>query len=138
VAAGSPRDSAGAPLALVVEDDPSLLAVLAYNLRRRGFEVISAEDGHAGRSAIERSLAAITVVLLDRMLPGLDGFDLLHLIRADSTMVQTAVVLMTAHADPGIEERALAMGADAVVRKPFALADLFAIIDRVIVDRRSL
>lgn len=124
-------------LALIVEDDPSLLAALTYGLRRRGFEVVPASDGPRGLDEIARLGAALAVVLLDRMLPGLDGFALLKALRADPAHARIAVVMTTAFDDPGIRERALAEGADAFVRKPFVLADLFATIDAAIAARRA-
>lgn len=121
--------------ALIVEDDPSLLAALTYGLRRRGYDVRAASDGPTGMAEIARLGATLTVVLLDRMLPGQDGFALLAALRADPALARVAVVMTTAFDDPGIRERALALGADAFVPKPFVLADLFATLDSAIAAR---
>ena len=115
----------GPPVALVVEDDPTLRAVLAYNLRREGYRVLEAADGPAGLAAAGRAGTRLVAVVLDLMLPGLDGLEVLRRLRADPSTRGAAVVVLTASTDEGARAAATAGGA-AVVAKPFARADLLA------------
>jgi two-component system response regulator MtrA len=106
---------------LLVEDDPSIREVTALGLRNAGFEVSTAADGPAGLEqfrALEPDL-----VLLDVMLPRLDGLDVCRAIRHDST---TPVVMLTARGDTIDVVVGLEAGADDYVRKPFEMPELVA------------
>ena len=106
---------------LVVEDDPSIREVTALGLAAGGFEVVTAEDGP---SALERFRSdGPDVVLLDVMLPGLDGLTVCRMIRAESTV---PVVMLTARTDAIDVVAGLEAGADDYVRKPFELPELLA------------
>ena len=106
---------------LVVEDDPSIREVTALGLAAGGFEVVTAEDGP---SALERFRSdSPDVVLLDVMLPGLDGLTVCRMIRAESTV---PVVMLTARTDAIDVVAGLEAGADDYVRKPFELPELLA------------
>src|SRR5215208_1514130 len=103
----------GPPVALVVEDDPTLRAVLAYNLRREGYRVLEAADGPAGLAA-GRAGTRLVAVVLDLMLPGLDGLEVLRRLRADPSTRGAAVVVLTASADKDAWAAATAGGAAVV------------------------
>ena len=79
---------------LVVDDEPSILELVAYNLRRAGFEVLTADNGEDGlRIAREEE---IDLVILDVMLPGIDGFEVLRALRRHSEL---PVLLLTARGE---------------------------------------
>lgn len=107
---------------LLVEDDPGLREGLADALETEGYEVLPAPDGVVG---LERGLRDDPdLVVLDLMLPRLDGFEVLKRLRADG--VESPVLVLTAR---GLEEdrvRGLDLGADDYVVKPFALGELLA------------
>ncbi len=106
---------------LLVEDDPSIREIAAIGLRNAGFDVDTAADGAAG---LERFRAARPdLVLLDVMLPRLDGFEVAREIRRDAT---TPIVMLTARADTLDVVVGLESGADDYVRKPFEMAELVA------------
>jgi two-component system response regulator MtrA len=106
---------------LLVEDDPSIREVTALGLRAAGFAVETAPDGALG---LERWRAsAPDLVLLDVMLPRLDGLEVLRAIRREST---TPVVMLTARADTIDVVVGLESGADDYVRKPFDMPELVA------------
>jgi two-component system, OmpR family, response regulator MtrA len=106
---------------LLVEDDPSIREVAMLGLRAAGFEVSTAADGVIG---LERFRAeAPDLVLLDIMLPRLDGLEVCKAIRRDST---TPVVMLTARGDTIDVVVGLEAGADDYVRKPFEMAELVA------------
>src|SRR6476620_11259193 len=106
---------------LLVEDDPSIREVTAIGLRAAGFEVEAAADGAAG---LERWLRdSPDLVLLDVMLPRLDGLEVCREIRRDSTV---PIVMLTARGDTIDVVVGLEAGADDYVRKPFEMPELVA------------
>ncbi len=106
---------------LLVEDDPSIREVTAIGLRQAGFTVETADDG---RAALDRFEAEpFDLVLLDVMLPRLDGLDVARAIRATSTV---PIVMLTARADTIDVVIGLEAGADDYVRKPFEVPELVA------------
>jgi CheY-like chemotaxis protein len=115
------------PRVLVVDDEPAIRALCSVNLRRAGLEVLEAEDGIRG---LERALAERPdLVVLDVMMPGLDGFQLAARLRRDERTRRIPLVFLTAEDDRKKHARARALGALAYVGKPFdpaALADLVA------------
>jgi two-component system response regulator MtrA len=106
---------------LLVEDDPSIREVTAIGLRNAGFTVETASDGRAGLDRFERE--AFDLVLLDVMLPGMDGLEVCRAIRRTSTI---PVVMLTARADIIDVVVGLEAGADDYVRKPFEVPELVA------------
>ena len=106
---------------LLVEDDPSIREVTAIGLRAAGFEVDTAPDGVAGLERFRR--AAPDLVLLDVMLPRMDGLEVCREIRREST---TPVVMLTARGDTIDVVVGLEAGADDYVKKPFEVPELVA------------
>ena len=106
---------------LLIEDDPSIREITAIGLRAAGFEVDTAADGAAG---LERwRTAAPDLVLLDVMLPRMDGLEVCREIRREST---TPVVMLTARGDTIDVVVGLEAGADDYVKKPFEMPELVA------------
>jgi len=101
---------------LVVDDVETNRDLLARRLQRRGFEVHTAEDGAAALGLL--SAGEYDLVLLDIMMPGLDGFEVLRRIRARSTATQLPVIMATAKDDREDIVRALELGANDYVTKP--------------------
>jgi two-component system copper resistance phosphate regulon response regulator CusR len=110
------------PSVLVVEDEPALSDTLAKALAEEGFLVDTALDGHEG--LFKMSEDCHDVVLLDIMLPGLDGWTLLENARARG--VDAAILILTARETVEDRVRGLTLGADDYLAKPFALAELIA------------
>jgi len=106
---------------LLVEDDPSIREVTAMGLRAAGFEVDTAADGIAGLEKWRR--AEPDLVLLDVMLPRMDGLEVCREIRREST---TPVVMLTARGDTIDVVVGLEAGADDYVKKPFEMPELVA------------
>ncbi|HET7168743.1 MAG TPA: response regulator transcription factor [Candidatus Limnocylindrales bacterium] len=106
---------------LLVEDDPSIREVTAIGLRQAGFTVETADDGRAGLDRF--GAEPFDLVLLDVMLPRLDGLDVARAIRATSTV---PIVMLTARADTIDVVVGLEAGADDYVRKPFEVPELVA------------
>jgi DNA-binding response OmpR family regulator len=107
--------SARRPRALIVEDDPDLLVVLRVNLQAAGFDTALAGDGRTALARIQAERP--DVVLLDVMLPGIDGWRVLHELRDREDRVP--VVVCSAKRNAEDVARAEALGAAAYVVKPF-------------------
>ena len=116
---------------LVVEDNRDLAYGLRNNLEIEGYEVRVAEDGQAGLDAARQALPDL--VILDLMLPELDGFRVLKALRAVSP--DPPVLVLTARGEEADKVRALRMGADDYVTKPFGLLELLARVEALL--RRS-
>ncbi len=104
---------------LLIEDDRSLADVLAYNLKQAGYEVIVARDGQDGLS--QAQLKQPEVVLLDLMLPVIDGLEVCKRLRADPATRDTLILMMTARAEESDQIVGFALGADDYVTKPFSV-----------------
>lgn len=112
---------------LIVEDDPTVSEVVARYLGRDGFEVEVVRDGHA---AIERAKARPPdAMILDLMLPGLDGLEVFRRIRS---FAQTPVVMLTARGNEEDRVLGLELGADDYVSKPFSPRELTARVKTVL------
>jgi two-component system response regulator MtrA len=116
---------------LLVEDDSSIRAVVTMGLRDAGMRVTAAGDGRDGLDQARRQ--AFDAVLLDVMLPQVDGIEVLRTLRRDS---RVPVVMLTARADTVDVVVALELGADDYVTKPFEMAELVARV-RAVIRRAS-
>jgi two-component system OmpR family response regulator len=106
---------------LVVEDDPTLLEVLRYNLSQQGYDVLTAADGAAGLDAARSGRPDL--VILDVMLPKMDGYEVCRILRQE-TMVP--ILMLTARTDETDRVVGLEVGADDYVTKPFSMRELMA------------
>ncbi len=114
---------------LLIEDDAAVRASLALGLRLEGLEVLEAERGVSGLALLER---LPDVVLLDIVLPGMDGFGVLEQIRARSVV---PIIMLTALDEVSAKVRGLKAGADDYVVKPYSLSEILARIEALL--RRS-
>ncbi len=106
---------------LIVEDEPTLAATLKYNLEREGYNVTTVADGEAGLSSARAQRPDL--IVLDLMLPGLDGFEVCRIIRRESA---TPILMLTAKTDEVDKVVGLELGADDYVTKPFSMRELLA------------
>ncbi len=106
---------------LVVEDETALRETLEYNLRRQGYQVVTAADGQAALDVARREQPDL--VLLDVMLPKLDGLEVCRVLRRESSM---PILMLTARADEIDKVVGLEVGADDYLTKPFSMRELMA------------
>jgi DNA-binding response OmpR family regulator len=106
---------------LVVEDEPTLVETLAYNLNRQGYTVVTATDGHAALAVARREQPDL--IVLDVMLPGLDGFEVCRILRQE---MNVPILMLTARTDEVDRVVGLEMGADDYLTKPFSMRELLA------------
>ncbi len=104
---------------LLVEDDSSLAEVLEYNLRQEGYETRVATDGQQGLRAV-RSCAP-DLVILDLMLPMIDGLEVCRVLRADPALQNLLILMLTARSEESDQLVGFAVGADDYVTKPFSV-----------------
>jgi two-component system phosphate regulon response regulator PhoB len=109
---------------LAIEDDPDIVEVVRYNLAREGFRVLVAGDGEKGLAEARR--ARPELVLLDLMLPGIDGLEVCKRMRADEALSATPIVMVTAKSEESDVVVGLEMGADDYLTKPFSPRELVA------------
>ena len=109
------------PSILIVEDEKTIVDILVFNLKREGFETAVAYDGPQG---LEMALAGgYDLILLDVMLPGMDGFEILRRLREKSSV---PVIMVTAREEERDKILGLETGADDYVTKPFSVKELSA------------
>ncbi len=112
------------PTILIIEDERSLLEILAYNLTNEGFEVLTAADGQDGLRRAKTSVPDL--VVLDLMLPGLDGLQVCRQIRSDPKTQSICILMLTAKSEEVDEIVGFNMGADDYVAKPFKIKPLIS------------
>src|SRR5262249_19923568 len=109
---------------LVVDDEPDISVILVVALRRAGYQVATAQDG---ADALAKLAASVPdVVLLDVMMPGMDGFETLRRIRTNPATARLPVIMLTARAQLADRMAGFERGADDYVPKPFEPAELVA------------
>lgn len=119
------RNTDSAPKALVVEDHDHIAYLLEQMLLRQGFDVDIASNGKQATEYVA-DRAPVDMVILDVMLPYLDGFEVLQLIRAHPDWRNVAVIMLSARNQEGDIVRALNAGANDYVRKPYQPGELIA------------
>lgn len=115
---------------VVVEDEPDILEVLSYNLRREGFEVHAAATGTIGLSLIRREKPDL--ILLDLMLPGMDGLEICRQLRSDEATSESLIIMVTAKGEESDIVLGLGAGADDYISKPFSPKELVARVKAVL------
>ena len=122
------------PLVLVADDAPDILLLITVTLERDGYDVVTAKDGP---SALEAAAERVPhLVVLDLMMPGLDGYEVTRRLRRDQATEDVPIVIVTAAAEEHQAARALQAGADAYMKKPFSPRELLGRTAALILERR--
>src|SRR5436305_4822687 len=109
---------------LVVDDEAVLVETIAYNLEQAGYQVITAAEGASALQAAQRETPDL--VILDIMLPGMDGLEVCRQLRRESNTVTTPIMMLTAKGDEIDKVVGLEVGADDYMTKPFGRRELLA------------
>src|SRR5687767_6925008 len=104
---------------LIIEDDRSIVEVLSYNLQQAGYEVLVATDGQDG--LLQAEIKSPQIVILDLMLPVIDGLDVCRRLRASTATREMLIVMLTAKAEESDELIGFSLGADDYITKPFSV-----------------
>lgn len=107
---------------LVVEDEPNIVESLRFILEHADYEVESVSDGSEALDRLRRK--SFSAIILDVMLPGMNGFDVLRAIRADDDLAALPVVVLTAKGQANDRKTAEEIGASAFITKPFSNAEV--------------
>ena len=119
---------------LVVEDEDDIRELLRYNLAKEGYQVTGAASGEEALKAVR--VAMPDLVLLDLMLPGLDGLEVCRSLKQDPQTRNLPIVMLTAKGEEADIVAGLELGADDYITKPFSLRVLLARL-RAVLRRRS-
>ncbi|MCX8568368.1 response regulator transcription factor [Aminobacter sp. MET-1] len=115
---------------LICDDDPLLLELIQFRLQARGYDVVTAEDGHEALAKAQSERPDL--VVLDAMMPRADGFEVLARIKGDPALSATPVIMLTARKGQSDIVSALETGADDYLVKPFIPEELLARLSRLI------
>jgi DNA-binding response OmpR family regulator len=115
---------------LVVDDEPNIVMSLRFLMEREGLEVEVAPTGEAALQALERAPADL--VLLDVMMPEIDGFEVCQRIRANPAWAGTPIIMLTAKGRDVERDKGRALGADDYITKPFSTRELVARIKQML------
>lgn len=117
-------DSASKPLILIAEDDPNILISLEFLLSNAGYRVITAAHGKAALKTLDHE--SPTLLVLDVMLPAIDGLEICKRVRANPALTKSKVLMLSARGRESEIAEGLKLGADAYMTKPFATRELLA------------
>ncbi|MBV8466019.1 MAG: phosphate regulon transcriptional regulator PhoB [Burkholderiales bacterium] len=115
---------------LLVEDEPAIQELIAFNLQQSGHHVLRADSAEAGMTLVKSALPDL--ILLDWMLPGMSGIEFAKKIRADERTRQIPVIMLTARSEEADKINGLETGADDYITKPFSPRELQARIKAVL------
>ena len=115
---------------VVVEDDEKIVTMIMTSLGREGFNIKSASDGISGLNMVKKEIPDL--LILDLMLPGLDGFDVCREIRMDRRTAQIPIIILTCKSEEIDRILGLELGADDYITKPFSPRELMARVKAVL------
>lgn len=115
---------------LVIDDEPDLVELVLYNLKKEGFNADSASDGETALTKVRKS--KYDLLILDLMLPGIQGIELCRILRKDPKTSSIPIIMLTAKAEEVDKIVGLEIGADDYVTKPFSPKELMARVKAVL------
>ncbi len=115
---------------LIVEDDPDILELLHYNLEKAGYQTFRAENGEQAVQAAQKH--APDLVLLDLLLPGMDGLEVCRRMKKDPALQQIPIIMVTAKGEEMDRVVGLELGADDYVVKPFSIREIILRIQKIL------
>jgi len=107
---------------LIADDEPNIVLALEFLMKKEGYEVQTVSDGEDALHAIEKSPPDL--ILLDIMMPKLDGYEVCQRIRSDPSMKDIVIIMLTAKGREVEREKGLALGADFYITKPFSTREV--------------
>ena len=117
---------------LIVDDEPSILMPIQFLMTQQGYDVLTAERGEDALDLISRYKPDL--VLLDIMLPGIDGYEVCEIIRLNPDYGKVRIVFLTAKGHETEIAEGLALGADAYITKPYSNVELLAKVKELLQD----
>jgi two-component system, OmpR family, alkaline phosphatase synthesis response regulator PhoP len=120
---------------LIIEDDPATSRLVDYSLRHHGYQVLTATNGLEG--VRKAKTEAPDLVILDVMLPGIDGYEICHRLRADPATAGLLILMFSAKAQEIDRETGIKVGADDYLTKPAAPAEIVARVERLLAKKNT-
>lgn len=121
---------------LLAEDEPNIIESITFLLDRAGYTVSVETDGRAALDAVREDCP--DVLILDVMLPSLDGYEILKQLRSDPTCAKLPILMLTAKGQREDRETAFEHGADLFITKPFANAEIVSAVETLMGGRSSV
>lgn len=118
---------------LIIEDDPAISRLVDYSLKHEGYDVVAATNGLEGIRKAQYE--APDLVILDVMLPGMDGFEICHRLRAESETSQLPILMFSAKAQEIDKDTGLKVGADDYLPKPAAPAEIVNRVEKLLAKK---
>jgi len=119
---------------LVIEDDPAISRLVDYSLRHEGYTVITTLNGLEGIRKAHSE--APDLIILDVMLPGMDGFEICHRLRAEPDTAQLPILMFSAKAQEIDKDTGLKVGADDYLPKPAAPAEIVSRVEKLLANKK--
>ena len=119
---------------LIVEDDPSVLRATSYILEKEGYEVLTAQNGLEGLRKAKQDNPDL--LILDVMLPGIDGFEICHSLRAESQTAQLPILMFSAKGQQADKDTGLRVGADEYLTKPVERSVLISKVEALLATKK--
>ena len=120
---------------LIIEDDPATSRLVDYSLRHHGYQVITATNGLEGVRKAQTE--APDLVILDVMLPGIDGYEICHRLRSDPATAGLLILMFSAKAQEIDKETGIKVGADDYLTKPAAPAEIVSRVERLLAKKSA-
>jgi two-component system alkaline phosphatase synthesis response regulator PhoP len=121
---------------LVIEDDPAISRLVDYSLRHEGYEVVTASNGLEGIRKAHHETPDL--VILDVMLPGMDGFEICHRLRSEPDTAQLLILMFSAKAQEVDKKTGLKVGADDYLPKPASPAEIVSRVAKLLARKGSV
>lgn len=118
---------------LIADDEPNIVLALEFLMKKEGYEVQTVSDGEHALRAIETS--SPDLILLDIMMPKLDGYEVCQRIRSNPSMKNIIIIMLTAKGREIEREKGLALGADFYITKPFSTREVVQKVREVLAGR---
>lgn len=125
-----PRSHVMAKKILVIDDEPELVKAITVRLQASGYEVIFAYDGQEGIDKAEEIKPDL--ILLDIIMPKKDGWEVCKNLKSNPKTKDIPILICTASGEQNLEKRCMAVGADAVIKKPFETAELLELVNKLL------
>ena len=119
---------------LVIEDDPATLRLIDYSLRHEGFQVLTASNGLEGLRKVHDEEPDL--IILDVMLPGMDGFEICHHLRSEPDTAQLPILMLSAKAQEIDKDTGLKVGANDYLAKPADPSEIVSRVERLLAPKK--
>jgi len=121
------------PRILIVDDEPNIVLALELLMKREGYEILTVDDGQKVFEVVREFNPDL--ILLDIMMPKMDGYEVCQRIRADASLKDISIIMLTAKGREVEKEKGLALGADYYITKPFSTREVIMKVKEILAGR---